>query len=180
MDNYKNEDFEILPEKLKICLPDKKGKALAVNSNGEITCNAKKNKNQDDEWIFTEVKLPSQEKGYHIVSANSQMVMHYNPKDGEQISTVPYLGQNHTIWVINKDNEIYTISPKNGEKMYLWSILGNLYVTHDEYLSEKFSIVDLKGKTAQITETEKVDILIPLLILLILIMIIWVIYFRKS
>lgn len=167
-----------LPEKIKICLPGKKGKVLAVTLDGDVVCETKKGDISDDEWVFKDLNLSTGEKGYHIISANYRFAMDYDQKTGEQVSTLPYKGRDHTVWHIN-NNEIYTID-RDGEKKYLWSILGKLYVTHDEYLAEGWQLVNLKGKNVKIEEEKKVDIIIPLLLLLILIMIIWVIYVRNK
>ena len=127
---------------------------------------------------FDDLNLPTEEKGYHIISANYKLAMDYNPKEGEQVTAVPYKGENHTIWYISPDNEIYSFDD-DGEKKYLWSLSGSLYVTHDEHLAEGWDIVNMEGVDAKISEPKKMDFIVPLLILLIIIMILWVIYFRK-
>ena len=167
----------LLPEKIRICLPNKKGKALAITADGKLTCDNKNQDLKDDEWIFDDLNLPTEEKGYHIISANYKLAMDYNPKEGEQVNTVPYNGDNHTVWYISPNNEIYSFD-NEGEKKYLWSLGGNLYVTHDEYLAEGWDIVNLDGAEAKIVEPKKTDLVVPFLMLLIIVMIIWVVYFR--
>jgi len=165
-----------LSEKIRICMPGKKGKALAVKLDGDLVCETS-NGDKDDQWIFTDLYLPTEEKGYHVVSANYKLALDYNPKEGEQVSTTPYNGDNHTIWYISPENEIFCYD--GDVKKYLWSLLGNLYVTHDEYLAENWKIVDLKGHDTQITEPKR-EIFIPCMLLLIFLMVAWVIYFKNK
>jgi len=176
MDDYQKQE-NIYPEKIRICMPGKKGKVLALNVDGDVTCSTRGNDLKDDEWIFSDVDLPTEEKGYHIVSANYKMALDYNPKDGEQVNAVPYKGNDHTIWRISNNNEIYSFD-NEGEKKYLWSLLGNLYVTHDEYLAENWELINLEGKEAAVVEPKKPDFFVLFLIVLILFLICYVIYVR--
>lgn len=143
---------------VKICIPSARGKVLAALHNGDLVCEGSEGgQSKDDQWIFVRTTEPPAQvfpnseitplpDGYNIVSANFRLVMDYDPSTGEQISVVPFneIDRNHTIWHVTEEDEIYTYD-REGNRKYLWSVLGNVYVTPDEYLAETWKAVSLEG-----------------------------------
>jgi hypothetical protein len=143
---------------VKICIPSEKGKVLAALHDGALVCEESNEESKDDQWLFVKVPEPPAlvfpnaeiqqdgRDGYNIVSANFRLVMDYNPSTGEQISVVPYneVDRTHTIWHVTEDDEIFTYD-RDGNRKYLWSVLGNVYVTPDEHLAETWKAVSLEG-----------------------------------
>lgn len=140
---------------VKICIPSEKGKVLAALHNGELVC--EQENSGDDQWIFVKVSQPpalvfqnaeilDSGDGYNIVSANLKLVMVYNPSTGEQISVIPYneIDRTHTVWHVTENDEIYTYD-RDGNRKYLWSVLGNVYVTPDEHIAETWKAISLEG-----------------------------------
>lgn len=150
---------------VKICIPSNKGKVLAALHDGALVCEENSGDSRDDQWLFVKVSEPpvrvfpnaevlqSGEDGYNIVSANFRLVMDYDPTNGEQISVVPYneIDRTHTVWHVTLDDEIYTYD-REGNRKYLWSVLGNVYVTPDEHLAETWKAVSLEGFDAPLAE----------------------------
>ncbi len=157
--------MDYAPVPVKICIPLGNGreKVIAADVNGGVTCkrshadsddsNGDANSLKDDQWVFTRVPeyllapipgIPVEKEGFNIISANFKLVLEYDPTTGEQISVAPYneIDRNHTIWYVSLNNEIYTYD-REGNKKYLWSLAGNLYVTHDEYLAETWKAIPM-------------------------------------
>lgn len=147
-------------EAVKICIPSEKGKVLAALHDGALVCEESQGDSRDDQWLFVKAlettvapalvfpnsEIESPPPGYNIVSANFKLVMDYDPSVGEQVSVVPYneIDRTHTTWHVTEDDEIYTYD-REGNRKYLWSVLGNVYVTPDEYLAETWKAVSLEG-----------------------------------
>lgn len=146
-------------EIVKICLPLEKGKIIAASPDGTLTCDIPSGEAKDEQWRFIQVKvpfipgIPHTEPGFNIVSINYKLVMDYDPATGEQIAVVPYneIDRTKTIWHISEDNEIYTYD-NEGNKKYLWSAMGNIYVTHDEHLAENWQAVSMEGFEIPMTD----------------------------
>lgn len=124
----------------RLCVPSKDGDVLTVNLNGELFYD-KPDKGEDDSWLL----IPADADGFYLVSSNHNLVIIYNPEQGEDLTVTPFNPQGeYTIWHTTPDSEIYTID-SNGENRYLWSILNSVYVTPDEHLAEKWSAVSMEG-----------------------------------
>jgi hypothetical protein len=149
---------------VKICVPEQ-GKILAVSPDGNISCNEKHGYETD--WLLVKIDNGSYNNiitdEYHIVSKNYKLTLEYDIEKGQQIIAEPFNHlKDHTKWNISQNNEIYTI--KNGEKYFLWSALGNIYATHDEYLAENWQL--LGNEIVKTTKREALDyqFIIPLII----------------
>lgn len=136
---------------VKICIPSESGMVIAASPDGRLTCDIASGEARDEHWIFVDVPISlvpgiPDNRGFNIVSANFKLVMDYDPSTGEQVSVVPYneIDRTHTIWHVSEDNEIYTYDTF-GDKKYLWSVLGNVYVTPDEHLAETWKAVSMEG-----------------------------------
>jgi hypothetical protein len=168
---------------VKICIPSKKGKVLAALHGGLLVCQKGQEESKDDQWLFVKVSEPpvtvysnseieNNSDGYNIVSANFQLAMYYNPSTGEQVSVVPYneLDINLTVWHVTENGEIYTYD-RDGNRKYLWSLSGNVYVTPDEYLAETWKTVSMEGYDIPLSEKKETDgspVFVILFILLLL------------
>lgn len=178
---------------VKICIPSSRGKVLAALHDGALVCEKPKDgQTKDDQWLFVRTPVASAQvfynseitplpDGYNIVSANFRLVMDYDPSTGEQVSVVPFneIDRNHTIWHVTEKDEIYTYD-REGNRKYLWSILGNVYVTPDEYLAETWKAVSLEGfDTPLVGNVEKENGSTYLVILLIAVILALLVYFFK-
>ena len=190
-----NQDRKIHPA-VKICIPSDKGKVLAALHDGALVCEENNGDSRDDQWLFVKVSEPpvrvfpnaeieqSGEDGYNIVSANFRLVMDYDPTNGEQISVVPYneIDRTHTVWHVTLDDEIYTYD-REGNRKYLWSVLGNVYVTPDEHLAETWKAVSLEGYDTHLTNEVPRPVKKNLAfwgLILVIIALLAYLYFRKS
>ncbi|HMP28405.1 MAG TPA: hypothetical protein PKD85_02325 [Saprospiraceae bacterium] len=126
--------------------PEDKGKFLAVNLQGELSCKELTDPSTDKIWNKIEPKHNLGD-GFFLVSDNYRMSLDYKPDShGEEIKgkTFSPSAKTHTLWNMTEDNEIYTID-KNDDKKYLWPMIDMVFVTPDENMAEKWTPVSLEG-----------------------------------
>lgn len=171
---------------VKICIPEQDGKVLTTNVDGSVSCGHSGIGSEDSSWILIKANSGNYEEilgpEYFIVSKNYKMTLDYDPSESEQIATIPFNNlKNHTRWHISEKNEIYTLD--GDVKKYLWSAMGNIYVTHDEYLAEGWQAISLEGEEIVSDKKEQINAskswpIIALVLCLILLL--WNILRRRS
>lgn len=142
--------------------PNEKGKFLSVDLLGNVSFEYKAQEGRaktsiDQVWNVTEVSVEKMD-GFLLVSNMYKMALNYDPeRHGEKIHGKLFTGvtDGHTLWSFSDDEKnslyeegaihpIYTIDSL-GDRRYLWSLLGEVYVTPDEHIAESWTVVSLEG-----------------------------------
>jgi hypothetical protein len=137
--------------------PNEKGKFLSVDLLGNVSFADRETGGAksaiDQVWNIIEISGVNGGgvDGFLLVSELYKMALNYDPeRHGEKIHGKLFTGatEGHTLWSFSDDkemeNSLYTIDA-NGDRRYLWSLTGNVYVTPDEHIAESWTPVSLEG-----------------------------------